>query len=139
MYDALQLMVNQGEVFASCGCIYLQPAHVTSLLKPLVDHRLDRAWAIPRAYEHTNEPFEHSPSVQMLLSAVDVLTTSGELRDVVDAGYAAFGFFGGFERFHTALDDATSTSAALLHPVGTAIADAIVAAYAANAGDLMDA
>jgi len=46
-------MVSQGEVFASCGCVYLQPAHVTSLLKPLVDHRLDREWALPRAYEYT--------------------------------------------------------------------------------------
>ena len=81
LHDALQLMVNQGEVFASCGCIYLQPEHVTSLLKPLVDHRLDRSWAIPRAYEFTNEPYEHSPSVQMLLSAVEVLATSGELRE----------------------------------------------------------
>lgn len=81
LYDALQLLVNQGEVFSSCGCVYLQPAHVTSLLKPLVDHRLDRDWAIPRAYEHTGEPYESSPSVQLLLAAVGVLRASGEMRE----------------------------------------------------------
>ena len=81
MYDALQLLVNQGEIFASCGCIYLQPAHVTALLKPLVDHRLGRDWAIPRAFEHTGELFEESPGVKLLLSAVDVLCDSGEMRE----------------------------------------------------------
>ena len=81
LHDALQLLVNQGEIFASCGCIYLQPAHVTRLLKPLVDHRLDREWALPRAYEHTNELYEESPAVKLLLSAVDVLRQSGELRE----------------------------------------------------------
>ena len=40
--DALQLLVNQGEIFSSCGIIYLQPNYVTRLLKPLVDHRLGK-------------------------------------------------------------------------------------------------
>jgi Leucine-rich repeat (LRR) protein len=81
LHDALQLLVNQGEVFASCGCIYLQPAHVTSLLKPLVDHRLDVEWAVPRAYEYTGELYEDSPAVRPLLAAVEVLRASGELRE----------------------------------------------------------
>ena len=40
LHDALQLLVNQGEVFSSSGIIYLQPDYITRLLKPLVDHRL---------------------------------------------------------------------------------------------------
>ncbi|KOO22124.1 leucine rich repeat -containing protein, partial [Chrysochromulina tobinii] len=38
--DALTLLINQGELFAGGGVIFLQPDHVTRLLKPLVDHRL---------------------------------------------------------------------------------------------------
>lgn len=34
-----QVLVNQGEFFASSGIIFLQPDYVTRLLKPLVDHR----------------------------------------------------------------------------------------------------
>lgn len=81
MHDALALLVNQGEVFSSCGIIYLQPGHVTSMLKPLVDHRLNRDWALPRAYEHCGEIWEDAPSVRLLLDAVEVLATSGELRE----------------------------------------------------------
>ena len=40
--DALQVLVNQGEFFASSGIIFLQPDYVTRLLKPLVDHRLGK-------------------------------------------------------------------------------------------------
>ena len=79
--DALQLLINQGELFASCGIIYLDPDYITSLLKPLVDHRVSREWAIPRAYEHTGDLDEEAPSVKLLLSAVEVLATSGELRE----------------------------------------------------------
>ncbi len=79
--DALQLLINQGELFASCGIIYLHPDYVTRLLKPLVDHRVSREWAIPRAYEHTGELLEDAPSVRLLLAAVEVLTGSGELRE----------------------------------------------------------
>jgi len=63
--DVLQLLINQGEslrelctpllalmtwlqwwlpwsgeLFASCGLIFLHPDYVTQLLKPLVDHRV---------------------------------------------------------------------------------------------------
>ena len=41
--DTLQVLVNQGEFFASSGIIFLQPDYVTRLLKPLVDHRVGRA------------------------------------------------------------------------------------------------
>jgi len=41
--DALQVLVNQGEFFASSGIIFLQPDYVTRLLKPLVDHRLGKS------------------------------------------------------------------------------------------------
>ena len=38
--DALALLINQGEVFAAGGILFLQPDYVTRLVKPLVDHRL---------------------------------------------------------------------------------------------------
>ena len=53
-------------------------------------------------------------------------TTGGELREIVDNGFAAWGFFGNFERFHTVFDDATSTSEELLGPVGTAVGQAML-------------
>ena len=42
MISSLQVLVNQGEFFASSGIIFLQPDYVTRLLKPLVDHRVGK-------------------------------------------------------------------------------------------------
>ena len=75
--DALQLLINQGEVFASSGIIYLQPNYVTRLLKPLVDHRLSRATAKPHVEEHiraTVGVLAPIDAATKLLSAVDVLS-----------------------------------------------------------------
>ena len=36
---------------------------------------------MPRAYEHTGELSEETPGVRTLLSAVEVLVTSGEMRE----------------------------------------------------------
>ena len=59
-------------------------------------------------------------------------STAGELRAIVDEGFTAWGFFGAFERFHTVFDDATSTSAELLGPVGTAVGQAMLNAVLAG-------
>jgi len=39
--SALQLMADQGEIFLSGDIAYLDPAAITSLIAPLVDHRLN--------------------------------------------------------------------------------------------------
>ena len=52
---------------------------------------------------------------------------AGELLKVIGAGYAAFGFYGNFYRFHTPEDDASSTSAELLETVGKATLAALEA------------
>ena len=36
---SIAMMVAQGEIYVSCGLVFLNPAFATSLLKPLVDHR----------------------------------------------------------------------------------------------------
>ena len=49
----------------------------------------------------------------------------GELREFMHAGYNAYGFFGNFLYFHTALDTGPVTTPELLEPVGAAIAQTI--------------
>ncbi len=51
----------------------------------------------------------------------------GELRQFMDAGYNAYGFFGSFLYFHTTLDTGAVTSPELLEPVGAAIVQTIEA------------
>lgn len=51
----------------------------------------------------------------------------GELREFMNAGYNAYGFFGNFLYFHTALDSGPVTTPALLEPIGAAIAQTIEA------------
>ena len=86
--DALQLLVNQGEVFASSGIIYLQPNYVTRLLKPLVDHRLGRKQKKAAAGGDASQPPNpldlsalDAQRAAMLQPAVDALVKSGELRE----------------------------------------------------------
>ena len=52
----------------------------------------------------------------------------GELGDVIRMGYRAFGFASTHAEFHTNVDFATTTSAAVLERAGRAIADALLAA-----------
>ena len=82
--DALQLLVNQGEIFSSCGIIYLQPNYVVRLLKPLVDHRLGRQFfqkGQAGAEMLGGDPATVAQKAAMLLPAVDALVKSGELRE----------------------------------------------------------
>ena len=51
----------------------------------------------------------------------------GELRQFMDAGYNAYGFFGSFLYFHTPLDTGAVTSPELLEPIGAAIVKTIEA------------
>ena len=51
----------------------------------------------------------------------------GELRQFMDAGYTAYGFFGSFLYFHTRLDTGAVTSPELLEPVGAAIVQTLEA------------
>lgn len=51
----------------------------------------------------------------------------GELRQFMDAGYNAYGFFGSFMYFHTPLDTGAVTSPELLEPVGAAIVQTLEA------------
>ncbi len=51
----------------------------------------------------------------------------GELRQFMDAGYNAYGFFGSFLYFHTPLDTGAVTSPELLGPIGAAIVRTIEA------------
>ena len=72
--DALSLLAAQGEVFVSAGVAYLDPAFITSLMKPLVDHRLARrtlALGFATGADHA----------ATLLAAVDELVGSGVLRE----------------------------------------------------------
>jgi hypothetical protein len=46
---------------------------------------------------------------------------NGELRDFIEAGYNAFGFFGGCYHFHTPYDTAESTTPELLEQVASAL------------------
>ena len=46
---------------------------------------------------------------------------AGELRDFMNAGYTAYGFFGAFHYFHPRLDTGEVTTPALLEAVGAAI------------------
>ena len=72
--DALKLLADQGEMFVSGGIAYLDPAYVTTLVKPLVDHRLSsRVFALQFA--------KHGAHATELLAAVDKLVASGELRE----------------------------------------------------------
>ena len=41
--DALELVCQQGEMFAAGGLVFLDPEFITELIKPMVDHRLDDA------------------------------------------------------------------------------------------------
>ena len=80
--DALQLLVNQGEMFSSSGIIFLRPDYVTQLLKPLVDHRL--AQSVFRKQLLANYAEAHAASTHKaaaLLPAIDCLVKSGELRE----------------------------------------------------------
>ena len=77
--DALQLLVNQGEFFASCGIIYLQPDYVTRLLKPLVDHRLSTA--VFRKQLLVDATKWSEDKLALLGAAIDCLVKSGELRE----------------------------------------------------------
>ena len=77
--DALQLLVNQGEIFASSGIIYLQPDYVTRLLKPLVDHRMGKKFMQAVAAKLPVEMGDAERAAT--LTAADCLATSGELRE----------------------------------------------------------
>ena len=81
--DALQLLVNQGEIFASSGIIYLQPNYVTRLLKPLVDHRLGRKQKKGDGPNPLDLSSLDPQRVAMLQPAVDALVKSGELREEI--------------------------------------------------------
>ena len=78
--DALQLLVNQGEIFASCGIIYLQPNYVVRLLKPLVDHRLNRQF-FTKGHAGALLIGDDQQRAATLLPAIDCLVKSGELRE----------------------------------------------------------
>ena len=87
--DALQLLVNQGEIFSSSGIIYLQPDYVTRLLKPLVDHRLATAAFRKQLLSEAEATAEllardggpAMPRLALLSPAIDCLVRSGELRE----------------------------------------------------------
>ena len=80
--DALQLLVNQGEIFSSSGIIYLQPNYVTRLLKPLVDHRLGKKQKKGEESKNTLDITLLDPERGARLQpAVDALVKSGELRE----------------------------------------------------------
>ena len=79
--DALQLLVNQGEVFSSSGIIYLQPDYITRLLKPLVDHRLTK-----QRFQQTLGALPGDADAQvrraaLLLPACEIFIKTGELRE----------------------------------------------------------
>ena len=38
--DALRTLSSQGEIFVAAGIVYLDPAFITSLVSPLLDHQL---------------------------------------------------------------------------------------------------
>ena len=81
MHDALQLLVNQGEVFFSSGIIYLQPDYITRLLKPLVDHRLTRSRFQQTLGALPGDVETQARRAAMLLPACELFTKTGELRE----------------------------------------------------------
>ena len=81
MHDALQLLVNQGEVFSSSGIIYLQPDYITRLLKPLVDHRLTRSRFQQILGALPGDAETQARRAALLLPACELFTRTGELRE----------------------------------------------------------
>ena len=81
MHDALQLLVNQGEIFSSSGIIYLQPDYITRLLKPLVDHRLTRSRFQQTLGSLPGDAETQSRRASLLLPACEIFVRSGELRE----------------------------------------------------------
>lgn len=81
MHDALQLLVNQGEVFSSSGIIYLQPDYITRLLKPLVDHRLTRSRFQQTLGTLPGDAETQQRRAALLLPACDIFVRTGELRE----------------------------------------------------------
>ena len=79
--DALQLLVNQGEIFASSGIIYLQPDYITRLLKPLVDHRLTRQRFQQTLGALPGDAETQARRAALLLPACELFTKTGELRE----------------------------------------------------------
>ena len=79
--DAIKLLCAQGEMATLNGAIHLDPDLVNRMTAPLVDARLSRAWATPRALEHTAETAPDQPRTALLLAAVDALVEFGELRE----------------------------------------------------------
>jgi len=73
------------------------------------------------------------PIVESAFAKIEALTPRtegpvfGELKDFMEAGYNAYGFFGSFLYFHTTLDTGAVTTPGLLEPVGAAIMQTIEA------------
>ena len=81
LHDALQLLVNQGEVFSSSGIIYLQPDYITRLLKPLVDHRLTRSRFQQTLGALPGDADTQQRRASLLLPACETFVRTGELRE----------------------------------------------------------
>jgi len=83
--DTLQVMVNQGEFFASSGIIFLQPDYVTRLLKPLVDHRVGKGDAVPASglggVSILGFTIKDATRAALLTAAVDTFVQQGDLRE----------------------------------------------------------
>ena len=79
--EAVKLLANQGEICVCNGVLCLDPDLINRMLAPLLDRRLTREWATPRAVEHTGEPSADHPHASLLLAAVDALVGQGELRE----------------------------------------------------------
>ena len=84
---------------------------------------------------HTGGQLVGSPSLGPMLDAafadVDGMSprttgrVAGELKDFMEAGYTAYGFFGAFHYFHTLGDTGAVTTPGLLEPVGAAIVETL--------------
>jgi len=83
--DTLQVLVNQGEFFASSGIIFLQPDYVTRLLKPLVDHRVNKVNKVAETSLGGTTilgfTIKDPVRVALLSSAVSTFVGKGDLRE----------------------------------------------------------
>jgi len=85
--SAVALLEAQGELFRSCGVVYLDPVFVTELIKPLVDHRLtgeggklDNGFVEPRVREYVRKTqVTDQEAASSLLEMLRMLVEHGEL------------------------------------------------------------